>query len=129
MSGNKAIHKHPKASTKGFKQCPENINKTGANGKSVTKILKDILSGNIVEVQITLTDSQGQKKEIKTTLQSKYDWNQAIAGILIEKAIGGDMAAIKEILDRTEGKPQQAIDHTSGGDKINIIITDKTSGT
>jgi hypothetical protein len=127
MSGNKAIHKHPKASSKGFKQCPENINKTGANGRSITKIIKDLLSGNIVEVEVTLTDENGIKKEIKSTLNSKDEFAQSIAAILIQKALGGDMAAIKEILDRTEGKPQQAVDHTTGGEKINIIITDKTS--
>lgn len=38
--------------------------------------------------------------------------------VLIAKAIGGDVQAIKEINDRTMGKAPQSIDHTTGGDKI-----------
>ena len=35
---------------------------------------------------------------------------EAIAATLIKLAIAGDVAAIREIADRTEGKPKQAID-------------------
>jgi hypothetical protein len=35
---------------------------------------------------------------------------EAIAGKLIKLALGGDIAAVREVLDRTEGKPKQAID-------------------
>jgi hypothetical protein len=35
---------------------------------------------------------------------------EAIARKLIKLAVGGDIAAIREVLDRTEGKPKQAID-------------------
>ena len=35
---------------------------------------------------------------------------EAIAKTLVDLAIAGDVAAIREIADRTEGKPKQAID-------------------
>jgi hypothetical protein len=35
---------------------------------------------------------------------------EAIAETLIKLAVAGDVAAIREIADRTEGKPKQAID-------------------
>jgi hypothetical protein len=35
---------------------------------------------------------------------------EAIARKLIKLALGGDIAAIREVFDRTEGKPKQAID-------------------
>lgn len=35
---------------------------------------------------------------------------EAIAKTLIKLAIAGDVAAIREVFDRTEGKPKQAID-------------------
>jgi hypothetical protein len=35
---------------------------------------------------------------------------EAIARKLIKLALGGDIAAIREVLDRTEGKPKQSID-------------------
>ena len=38
---------------------------------------------------------------------------EAIVDVLIEKAVGGESWAIKEILDRTEGKPVQMIDQSS----------------
>lgn len=34
------------------------------------------------------------------------------------KARKGDLAALKELLDRYEGRPQQSIDHTSDGEKL-----------
>jgi hypothetical protein len=43
----------------------------------------------------------------------------AVATSLAEKAISGDVQAIKEIGDRIDGKPQQFIDHSTMGDKIN----------
>lgn len=33
-----------------------------------------------------------------------------IAEMLVSKAMGGDMAAIKEVADRTDGKPVQAVE-------------------
>lgn len=36
---------------------------------------------------------------------------QAIAAKLVEKAMEGDMAAIKEVADRLDGKPAQALQH------------------
>lgn len=115
-----------KINTKGFDKNPENINKTGANGKSVTKFLKELLNGKILQVDITLTDTQGKKQSIQASLKSKENLNQTLASMLIQKALKGDMSAIKEILDRTEGKPQQQIDHTSEGEKIQPTIIQLT---
>ncbi len=41
---------------------------------------------------------------------SEQTFAEAIAKTLIDLAVGGDVAAIREIADRTEGKPKQAID-------------------
>ena len=37
---------------------------------------------------------------------------RVIANQLIEAAEGGDIAAIKEVADRLDGKPAQALEHT-----------------
>ena len=45
----------------------------------------------------------------------------ALVKKLIEKAKGGDIAAIKELLDRTLGKSKEQVDITSGGKPIPIL--------
>ena len=41
---------------------------------------------------------------------------------IFNKALKGDMAAYKEIMDRLEGKSQQSVDHTTKGEKILPIL-------
>jgi len=46
---------------------------------------------------------------------------------MVEKALKGDTQAFKELFDRGWGKPQQAIDHTSKGERVEgntIILAD-----
>jgi hypothetical protein len=49
----------------------------------------------------------------------------AIFAALREKAVKGDVQAIKELLDRAYGKPKQSVDVTSDGEAIHTpqIIT------
>lgn len=47
---------------------------------------------------------------------------KAIVAKLLQMAAGGDIAAIREVLDRIEGKPMQATDITTDGDKINQTL-------
>lgn len=45
-----------------------------------------------------------------------------IADALVDKACEGDVAAIKEIGDRVDGKPAQALEHTGeGGGPVEIV--------
>jgi len=112
-----------KDNTNGFQKNPENINRNGANGRSVTKCLKELLNDNIANVEIILTNEKGLKKIKKFQLQTKSDFNELLSILLLQKAISGDLQAIREILDRTEGKPLQktenSIDLTP---KLNIIV-------
>ncbi len=48
---------------------------------------------------------------------------RAVARALLEKATEGDMQAIKELADRTDGKVAQAIVGDSDADPINIVQT------
>jgi hypothetical protein len=45
--------------------------------------------------------------------QSEGDYNRAIAQALIEKAMTGDISAIKEYADRVDGKVVQQIDQNT----------------
>lgn len=91
----------------GFKQNPQNINRTGQNAKPISKILKDLLQEKIIAFELILYNENGEKKVKKVNLKSKTAWNEVCAMILLQKAISGDMKAMETILDRTEGKPIQ----------------------
>ena len=56
-----------------------------------------------------------------------------IADALCDKAIAGDVQAIKEIGDRLDGRPAQAITGADGGSLIpslvRVLIVDGTDGT
>lgn len=47
-----------------------------------------------------------------------YTALEATLMALRAKAVRGDIRAAEALLDRAFGKPKQAIDHTTGGDKI-----------
>lgn len=47
--------------------------------------------------------------KLKERLEARKDADK-LAEVLIDKALEGDMAAIKEVFDRLEGKPKQTID-------------------
>lgn len=56
------------------------------------------------------------------TIDGKKADEYSVCIKLIQKANDGDMAAIKEVLDRIDGKTQQTIDMTSKGESIKAPI-------
>lgn len=96
-------------------------NVTGAQRKTITTLLKEMGENKSVSYNIVITDKDGVRKEIKGTISGKGKngtVNQLIAVQLLSKALKGDLRAIQEVLDRTEGKPKQAIETS--------IVSDKT---
>lgn len=64
---------------------------------------------------------------------------RGVADALVEKAMNGDVQAIKEIADRLDGKPNQSVDveHEVGGELADLLraigmrgakVTDGSSG-
>lgn len=76
--------------------------------RSLSTILQEMLEEPIEIV----VDGKKQKREFREVIIRK----------LLKKANDGDMRAIQEIFDRVEGKAQQKIDHTSGGEAIPPVI-------
>lgn len=64
-------------------------------GKSLKSVLNELLAD-----EITLVEA-GKKRKMKA--------NEAIALTLIKEALNGNVQAIKEIFDRTEGKARQSV--------------------
>ena len=57
--------------------------------------------------------------------------NRAIADALVNKAMAGDIQAIKEIADRVEGRPPIQVDPTTTANRqrpINIMMTEADLG-
>jgi len=66
-----------------------------------------------------------QAQETKKLLVDMFQKNaKPIFSVLIEKAIDGDMQAVREVLDRVYGKAQQSMDVTSGGERMGVEITE-----
>lgn len=77
-----------------------------------------------------------EQKIIKRTIKEivkEYKENLAAAlpqiePVIIEKAVKGDMSAVKEIHDRVMGKSEQKTDITSGGEAIQPVLVKFLNG-
>jgi len=70
--------------------------------KSITNLMREML------------DKPADKKFLSKEDYGKT-WRQVVAKALLVKAIRGDSMAIRELLDRLEGKPVQLIGGETGG--------------
>jgi len=84
-------------------------------GKRLSTLLKETLSNGLA---VKVRNADG-------TAGTKYIKEADIISALIQEAVGGKnkMNAIKEILDRVDGKAFQSIDITSAGEKFNSVLT------
>jgi hypothetical protein len=111
--GRKDIYKD---ATNGFKK-GQSGNPNGRPKKTMTNILNELLNSNKIEIELVIN---GETKDIDIT--TKQGINTAIAAKLIEKALQGDLGAIKEINDRTEGKAKEQDTTEIKEQPINITI-------
>ncbi|MBO0947541.1 DUF5681 domain-containing protein [Fibrella forsythiae] len=83
------------------------------NGRPVgpiTKFLREFGDATELTFSITRTDSKGtSKSEASLSTNGTKTINQAIAARLLQLAIAGDMKAIREVLNRTEGRVPQPL--------------------
>lgn len=108
----------------GFDKNPQNINRKGSPGKSITKCLKELLDSNLVELELVQTKADGTKKTVKINVEARDGMNKALSVILLRKALDGDLQAIKEIFDRTEGKATQPIELEDNRKAIQSLFPD-----
>jgi hypothetical protein len=122
---------------KGFDKNPQNINRKGRPPKLIKQVNNELIKkGYKVPSRDEITEAmllilQMQLVEVKELADEKTKSDYPFFYKLIAKEIIGRNGgtALEKLLDRAFGKATQQLDHTSGGEKINIIITDKTSGT
>lgn len=82
----------------------------GRKGKSTTEYLRDLGEAKSIHFSIEVTGKEGKKKLKTGTVESETDLNELLANLLWADAIQGNHKAMKEILDRVEGRPNQTID-------------------
>jgi hypothetical protein len=85
----------------------------GTRDKSIAKILREFGEYKEISYNIVLTNQDGTEKAIQGKIRGKGkagSLNQLIATRLMIKAVMGDLRAIHTVLDRTEGKPKQALE-------------------
>lgn len=91
-------------------------------GRSISTILAELLqrpaNKNLTELAFVKKLAEGLTKE-----EFKKLTNGDILTLRLysEAVASGDITAIKEILDRTEGKSKQSLDITSNGEAIQAI--------
>ena len=55
--------------------------------------------------------------------KSKKQYKELVSKRLVVEAINGNVVAAKQIFDRMDGMPPQALDHTTSGEKIEVVFS------
>jgi len=71
--------------------------------KTFSAVAREMLSAQ--EITISWAVNHGEKHR---TLKAAPSFNHALAAVLIMEGLDGNVRAISELIDRTEGKPLQA---------------------
>ncbi len=116
-----------KDNTNGFQKNPQNINKTGANRKSIASVNVDLEANgykaaskqDIIDCYLRLINI-----DLKELGDMVKDEDQPAMIRIVGKAIlsGKGFDVIEKVLDRGIGKADNKVDVTSGGENINIPI-------
>ena len=118
MGGNKNIHNHKNANTNGFDKNPQNINKKG-QPVSIRAQLKDLLEadGNvrIPARQVIKVHYDGS---VTLKLPTQMQLAMQLSSWAMSKKGTDSLKAIQMIMETIDGKPDQSVDHTTGGEKL-----------
>ncbi|WP_018617608.1 DUF5681 domain-containing protein [Spirosoma luteum] len=80
-------------------------NFNGRPRRPVSDLLQKYGKAQSIAVTVDLTNPDGTVEQETFSTETKDSLFAAIAVILLCKAVGGNITAIREVLDRTEGKP------------------------
>jgi hypothetical protein len=90
----------------------QTVNGKFAPGNSIGKQFTTGVSGNPSGRPRLTKITEALREQVSEELPDASEGTiaEAIARRLIKLALGGDIAAIREVLDRTEGRPKQSLD-------------------
>lgn len=80
-------------------------------------IARELLQAKKIDITYTFPKN-GTMVKRSMHMESDKSMNHSLAAVLIKEGMAGNVRAIQEIIDRTEGKPNQKVDITTQGDKI-----------
>jgi len=72
-------------------------------------ICRELLQSKEIDITYTFP-KKGQMVTSHMHMQSDKTMNHSLAAVLIKEGMSGNVKAIQEIIDRTDGKPKQTID-------------------
>ena len=73
--------------------------------KPITQAYREILDSQEVRLELVTGDGEVQKIEIRSENKLAY----GVAAAVIINALKGDIASVKEITDRVQGKAEQSV--------------------
>jgi len=99
-----------------FKKGEPSANPNGRpkKGNAVADAFNDLLDAKGAKMEYYLSE-RGSRT---ITIDTPETIRKALALVVMRKALDGDLCAVKEVYDRTGGRPAQAVDVTSKGDSI-----------
>jgi len=99
------------------------------HGSKREKLYKPMSKVAPVNQSTTIISDYGKMK-VSHLKKIKKDNVTAIRAIYLDKmikAVNGNLTAQEQVIDRLEGKPTQGLDHTTGGQTIQFVVTRGTA--
>ena len=120
---------------KGFDVNSQNINRNGRPRRPFSDIIKDFGEMEHLKYELEITARNKDSKQIETKIlkgninsKDNKTLNELVVAILYQRAIGGDLKAIEDLMDRQEGKPIQKIEQkteNTNTDKVVFYLPEK----
>lgn len=92
-------------------------------GSAWKDIIHDMLGASKIDMVIKYPpDSKRRrhKQVLKIDVENKKSFRHALTARQIELALAGNTEALKDLIDRDLGRPQQFIDHTTNDQPLNV---------
>ena len=86
--------------------------------KTFSHIAREMLKSKVIDITYTFP-KDGVMRTSKMHMESDKTMNHSLAAVLIKEGMAGNVKAIQEIIDRTEGKPNQKVDITTNNESLN----------
>jgi hypothetical protein len=113
----KQTENRPKGPQKFAKGVSGNPNGRPKKERCFSDIARQMLASKKMDITYTFP-KDGKLVTSRVSIDSDKTIYHGLCAALVREGMGGNVQAIKELVDRTEGKAREFIDHTSKGKEI-----------